>query len=178
MLALRSLRLVSGRPPVPGRRNKFSLPDLPYDYHALEPVISAEIMEIHHSKHHRTFVDNLNELGPRLEEAVARQDVTAVIQMQKDIRFNGGGHTNHSIWWQLLCPGGSDEPEGDLAAAIVRDFGSFASLKAALSGSAVGVQGSSWCWLGYDRGRDRMEVRTCANQDPLEATTGEQSPRV
>lgn len=88
------------------------------------------------------------------------------------MKFNGGGHINHSIFWQNLCPGGSGEPEGELANAIQRDFGSFAAMKEKLSASTVAVQGSGWGWLGYNKAAGRLEIATCANQDPLEATTG------
>ena len=83
-------------------RTKHSLPDLPYDYNALEPVISAEIMQLHHSKHHATYVNNLNVAEEKLSEAVAKNDVSTVIGLQGALKFNGGGHLNHSIFWQVV----------------------------------------------------------------------------
>merc|ERR1711884_897596 len=118
-------------------RGKATLPDLPYDYNALEPVISAEIMQLHHSKHHQTYVNNYNVAQEKLADAVAKDDAGAVIGLHGALKFNGGGHLNHSIFWQNLCPGGSGEPEGDLEAAIVRDFGSVAAMKEKLSASTV-----------------------------------------
>ncbi|XP_043188969.1 superoxide dismutase [Mn], mitochondrial-like [Amphibalanus amphitrite] len=156
----------------PATRLAHTLPDLPYDYGALEPVISAEIMQLHHSKHHQTYVNNLNVAEEKLAEAVAKNDTSTIISLQGALKFNGGGHINHSIFWQNLCPGGSGEPEGELMAAIQRDFGSFEALKQRLSAATVAVQGSGWGWLGYDKETGRLRVATCANQDPLQATTG------
>ncbi|KAF0288383.1 Superoxide dismutase [Mn], mitochondrial [Amphibalanus amphitrite] len=156
----------------PATRLAHTLPDLPYDYGALEPVISAEIMQLHHSKHHQTYVNNLNVAEEKLAEAVAKNDTSTIISLQGALKFNGGGHINHSIFWQNLCPGGSGEPEGELLAAIQRDFGSFEALKQRLSAATVAVQGSGWGWLGYDKEAGRLRVATCANQDPLQATTG------
>ncbi|CAG7725261.1 unnamed protein product [Allacma fusca] len=157
---------------VHGSRMKHTLPDLPYDYNALEPVISAEIMQIHHSKHHNTYVTNLNVAEEKLAEAKAKNDISAIIGLQSALKFNGGGHINHSIFWQNLCPKGSGEPTGELLEAIKRDFGSFENLKTRLSNATVAVQGSGWGWLGYNKTSKRLEIATCANQDPLEATTG------
>lgn len=92
-------------------KSKHSLPDLPYDYRALEPVISAEIMQLHHSKHHATYVNNLNVAEEKLKEAVAKGDVSTQIALAPAIKFNGGGHLNHSIFWCNLSPSGGD-PDG------------------------------------------------------------------
>jgi len=93
-------------------RTKHTLPDLPYDYNALEPVISAEIMQIHHSKHHATYVTNLNVAEEKLAEAKAKNDVGAIVALGPALKFNGGGHINHSIFWQNLSPKGGGEPTG------------------------------------------------------------------
>jgi len=155
-------------------RSKLTLPDLPYDYSALEPVISAEIMQLHHSKHHQTYVNNLNAAEEKLAEASAKNDVSAIIGLQGALKFNGGGHINHSIFWKNLCSKGDamGAPDGELAKAIDRDFGSFDAMKEKLSASTVAVQGSGWGWLGYNKATGRLQIATCANQDPLEATTG------
>jgi len=155
-------------------RSKHTLPDLPYDFSALEPVISAEIMQIHHTKHHQTYVNNLNVAEEKLAEASAKNDISAVIGLQGALRFNGGGHINHSIFWKNLCSKGDamGAPDGELAKAIDRDFGSFDAMKEKLSASTVAVQGSGWGWLGYNKASGRLQIATCANQDPLEATTG------
>jgi len=151
--------------------SKHSLPDLPYDYSALEPVISAEIMQLHHSKHHQTYVNNLNVAEEKLAEAHGKGDVSGVIALAPALRFNGGGHLNHSIFWQNLSPDGG-EPTGALLSAIERDFGSLGALQSQLSAATVAVQGSGWGWLGYSKAKGTLQVATCANQDPLEATTG------
>ncbi|XP_050390716.1 superoxide dismutase [Mn], mitochondrial [Patella vulgata] len=149
-----------------------SLPDLPYDYNALEPYISADIMKLHHDKHHKTYVTNLNIAEEKLSEAVAKNDVNTFISLQPALKFNGGGHINHSIFWEVLSPNGGGEPSGDLMDIIKRDFGSFDDMKKELSGAAVGIQGSGWSWLGFNPVSGRLRVSVCANQDPLEATTG------
>ncbi|CAI9736446.1 superoxide dismutase [Octopus vulgaris] len=151
---------------------KHTLPDLPYDYNALEPYISADIMKLHHQKHHATYINNLNIAEEKLANAVAKEDTSTIISLQPALKFNGGGHLNHSIFWEILSPHGGGEPEGDLLAAIVRDFGSFEKMKNDLVASSVAVQGSGWGWLGYDAVSKQLKIATCANQDPLKATTG------
>ncbi|XP_076307855.1 superoxide dismutase [Mn], mitochondrial-like [Tachypleus tridentatus] len=151
---------------------KHTLPDLPYDYNALEPVISAEIMQLHHRKHHATYVNNFNAAEEKLAEAQAKNDISSIIALQPALKFNGGGHINHSIFWKNLSPDGGGEPDGDLMQLIKADFGSFENMKTQLSTAAVGVQGSGWAWLGFNRTTNRLQVATCANQDPLEATFG------
>jgi len=159
--------------PAMQKRTKVTLPDLAYDYSALEPVISAEIMQLHHSKHHQTYVNNYNVASEKLSEAIAKDDASAIIGLQGAIKFNGGGNINHSIFWQNLCPEkDSGEPEGALLEAINRDFGSVQAMQDKLSASTVAVQGSGWGWLGYNKANNKLQIATCANQDPLEATTG------
>jgi len=154
---------------------KFILPDLPYDYSELEPYISAQIMEIHHSKHHQTYVNNLNVLHEKLDDAVAKGDVSSIITLQQGIKFNGGGHLNHSIFWNNLTSpskGGGELEKGDLLTLIDTQYGSLEVLQKTLAAATVGVQGSGWGWLGYDKVNKKLSVTTTANQDPLEATTG------
>jgi len=153
-------------------RTKHTLPDLQYDFNALEPYISADIMKIHYEKHHATYVNNLNVAEEKLAEAQAKGDTSAIISLIPALRFNGGGHINHSIFWQNLGPKTEEAPTGDLKEAIQRDFGSFENLKNQLSTASVAVQGSGWGWLGYNKQTGRLQVATCPNQDPLEATTG------
>eukprot|EP01031_Cornospumella_fuschlensis_P042327 gene42327-51695_t len=154
---------------------KFTLPDLTYDYGELEPFISAEIMKIHHTKHHAAYVTNLNIAHEKLQDAIAKNDVTQIVALQQNIKFNGGGHVNHTIFWRNLAPpkkGGGEPPVGDLKTMIDAQYGSLEGLQKALSAASVGVQGSGWGWLGYDKTNNRLAVATTANQDPLEATTG------
>mmetsp|Transcript_41244 Transcript_41244/g.86578 ORF Transcript_41244/g.86578 Transcript_41244/m.86578 type:complete len:242 (-) Transcript_41244:250-975(-) len=151
-----------------------ALPDLPYDYAALEPSISAETMEIHHSKHHNTYVTNLNGALEKLDAAVGAGDVSAIIGLQGALKFNGGGHLNHTLFWENLCAKGSSEfpSSGPLKEAVEARFGDLEGLKKELGAMSVGVQGSGWGWLGFDAKTGRLEPATCANQDPLAATTG------
>jgi len=153
-------------------RSKHTLPDLPYDYSALSPVISAEIMQLHHTKHHQTYVNNLNAAEEQLKEAQSKGDVSKMIALQPALKFNGGGHINHSIFWHNLSPDGGGEPTGDLLDAIKRDFGNFDSFIAKMSAATIAIQGSGWGWLGYNTDTDRLAIATCANQDPLQGTTG------
>lgn len=152
-------------------KTSYQLPELPYDFNALEPVISAEIMDLHYSKHHKAYVTNLNAALEKYHVAETKNDVAQMIALQAAIKFNGGGHINHSIFWTILMPPSkaSDGPKGDLATMIDRDFGSFELFKEKLSTAAVGIQGSGWGWLGYNKSLKRLEIATCANQDPLSA---------
>eukprot|EP00903_Cladosiphon_okamuranus_P009140 g8733.t1 len=151
------------------------LPDLTYDYGELEPAISGEIMKIHHTKHHQAYINNLNAAMEKLAEAEAKGDVNAIVQLQAAIKFNGGGHLNHSIFWKNLAPigkGGGEMVTGTLADMIEAQYHSMGELIEKMSAASVGVQGSGWGWLGYDKVNKRLAIATCANQDPLEATTG------
>ncbi|MBS0624987.1 MAG: superoxide dismutase [Verrucomicrobia bacterium] len=150
------------------QKTSYQLPDLPYDFGALEPVISAEIMELHYSKHHKGYVTNLNTALEKYHEAESKNDVAAMVALQSAIRFNGGGHINHSIFWTILAPkGGESGPRGELAEMIDRDFGSFDAFKEKFNSQTTAIQGSGWGWLGYNKGQKRLEIATCANQDPL-----------
>ncbi|EEC01000.1 manganese superoxide dismutase, putative, partial [Ixodes scapularis] len=153
-------------------RAKHTLPDLPYDYGALEPVISGDLMRVHHQKHHAAYVNNLNAAEEKLADALAKNCVRSIVSCSMAIKFNGGGHLNHSIYWTNLSPNGGGEPTGDLLEAIKKDFGSFEALKAQMSARAVGVQGSGWAWLGYNPKTQRLQVATTGNQDSLWDTEG------
>jgi len=129
---------------------KYTLPELPYDYAALEPHISATIMELHYSKHHQTYVNGANTTLDLLAEAREKGDFANINRLQKDLAFNLGGHTNHSIFWTNLSPNGGDKPTGDLEAAIDDQFGSFDAFRAQFTAAALGVQGSGWAGLFWD----------------------------
>ncbi len=127
---------------------EYTLPDLDYDYGALEPHISGQINELHHSKHHATYVKGLNDALAKLEEARANDDQSAIFLNEKNLAFHLGGHVNHSIWWKNLSPNGGDKPEGELAAAIDDQFGSFDKFRAQFTAAANGLQGSGWAGSG------------------------------
>lgn len=153
---------------------QYKLPDLPYDFNALEPVISAEIMTLHYTKHHAGYVTNLNKAMEQLADAEQKNDIAAQIGLQSAIKFNGGGHINHSIFWTNLAPvskGGGTPPQGELAKAIEQRFGSLDKLIELLSGKAVAIQGSGWGWLGYCKTSGTLQLATCDNQDPLVTKT-------
>ncbi|KAG0557417.1 hypothetical protein M758_11G124200 [Ceratodon purpureus] len=145
------------------------LPDLDYDYGALEPHISGDIMKLHHQKHHQTYVTNFNKA---LEQLESSNDPEAVVALQSAINFNGGGHINHSIFWKNLAPtseGGGSPPQGNLAKAIDAQFGGLDKLTAKMNAAGAGVQGSGWVWLGYNKELKRLVVETTQNQDPLQS---------
>lgn len=148
----------------------YKLPDLPYDFSALEPVISGEIMQLHYSKHHAGYVTNLNAALEKYQDAEKKEDLAAMIALQQAIKFNGGGHINHSIFWNNLAPigkGGGEAPKGDLFQAIKQEFGSLETFIEKFSAQTVAIQGSGWGWLGYDKAKSRLMTTTCSNQDPL-----------
>ena len=129
---------------------KYTLPELSYDYAALEPNISARIMELHHSKHHAAYVAGANTALDQLAEARDTNNFANVAKYSKDLAFNLGGHTNHSIFWNNLSPEGGDKPEGELAAAIDDAFGSFDNFRAHFTAAALGIQGSGWALLSFE----------------------------
>ncbi|MBM7787218.1 superoxide dismutase [Tenggerimyces flavus] len=132
--------------------NPYALPDLPYDYAALQPHISGEIMELHHSKHHATYVKGANDALEQLAEARDKEQLGGVNLMQKNLAFNLAGHVNHSVFWPNLSPDGGDKPgsNDELAAAIDEHFGSFDGFKAHFTAAALGIQGSGWAILAWD----------------------------
>jgi Fe-Mn family superoxide dismutase len=146
------------------------LPELPYPLNGLEPVISEEIMNLHYNKHHQTYITNLNKAIEQYKEAEAKNDLSALIALQSAIKFNGGGHINHSIFWTNLSPlnkDGGKAPEGSLREAINQQFGSLEKFIEVFSQKAVAIQGSGWAWLGFNKAQNRLEIQTCDNQDPL-----------
>jgi Fe-Mn family superoxide dismutase len=129
---------------------KYVLPDLSYDYGALEPNISGRIMELHHDKHHLAYVNGANTALDALAEAREKNDLSMVNKFQKDLAFNLAGHVNHTVFWKNMSPEGGDKPTGELAAAIDNFFGSFDAFRAHFTASALGIQGSGWSILVWD----------------------------
>jgi Fe-Mn family superoxide dismutase len=150
------------------------LPDLPYDYAALEPYIDEQTMRLHHDKHHAAYVNNLNTAlenhadlaGKRIEDLLAKPDALPA-DIRQTVINNGGGHANHSLFWTIMAPpgkGGGSEPGGELAAAITSTFGDFAKFKETLSKAAITRFGSGWGWLVVDD-KHKLQVYSTANQD-------------
>jgi Fe-Mn family superoxide dismutase len=129
---------------------RYALPDLAYDYSALQPHMSARIVELHHDRHHRAYVEGANKALDELAEARERADASRIGDLERTLAFNVSGHVLHSLFWQNLTPHGGGEPDGELAAAIRRDFGSFKSFRTQLSAAAATVLGSGWGALVYD----------------------------
>ncbi|KAI0161598.1 iron/manganese superoxide dismutase domain-containing protein [Xylariaceae sp. FL1272] len=151
-------------------RGKATLPDLPYDYGALEPYISGKIMELHHKNHHQTYVNGLNNAIEQIGDAEAKGNTSAAAAVAPLLNFHGGGHVNHSLFWENLAPAsqnGGGEPDGALKSAIERDFGSFKNMQSQINTALAGVQGSGWAWLVKDKTAGTLQVVTRANQDPV-----------
>lgn len=137
----------------------YTLPDMPYDYGALEPAMSGQILELHHSKHHAAYVKGSNDTLDQLAEARDKGDYAALVGLEKTLAFNLSGHVLHSIFWNNLRPGSSaDRPDGDLSAAIAEHFGSFEAFSAQLSTATKGVQGSGWGVLAWEPLSQRLIV--------------------
>jgi Fe-Mn family superoxide dismutase len=149
----------------------FTLPPLPYDYAALEPHIDEQTMRIHHDKHHATYVTNLNnalqghaDLEGRTLEGLLGDLAALPESIRTAVRNNGGGHWNHTLFWELMTPGGATEPSGRLAEAITKAFGGFAGFKDAFQKAGLGRFGSGWAWLVADA-QGAVSIESTANQD-------------
>ena len=156
----------------------FTVPDLPYDYAALEPYIDAETMHVHHDKHHAAYVKNLSDAlaGKSDWFAMSAEDILRKLdsvpdELRTKVRNNAGGHANHSLFWSIMAPegkGGGGEPSGELGSAITAVFGTYATFQAGLAAAAIGRFGSGWAWLSLDGGK--LIIEDTANQDsPLSA---------
>ncbi|KII84192.1 hypothetical protein PLICRDRAFT_702126 [Plicaturopsis crispa FD-325 SS-3] len=174
--ALRSVRALSVR----ANAGLHTLPDLPYAYNALEPYISAEIMTLHHTKHHAAYVAGLNaaeasysalSTSPSSPPSSPTAAIKSQIALQAALKFNGGGHINHSLFWANLAPPSPSTSAsaltGKLGEAVERDFGGVEEMKKVFNQRTAGVQGSGWGWLGWSKETGKLEVVTTANQDPL-----------
>jgi len=150
----------------------FALPKLPYAYDALEPYIDTQTMQLHHDKHHQAYVDNLNkaigtdtELSRLTVEQLLQRLDTLPATVRTAVRNQGGGHANHSLFWQTLCPAArSGKPAGGLAVALQRSYGGFEAFEDQLRSAATGVFGSGWAWLSLDS-RKQLVLDTAPNQD-------------
>ncbi|OGZ52637.1 MAG: superoxide dismutase [Candidatus Ryanbacteria bacterium RIFCSPLOWO2_01_FULL_48_26] len=167
---------------------KYELPKLPYSYDALEPYIDARTMETHHAKHHRAYVDKLNEAldkhpelkAKTLEELLGRPD-SIPEDIRGAVRNHGGGHFNHSLFWKIMVPPGKEgggEPSGVLSKAIAEKFGSFADFQKNFSVAAMGVFGSGWAWLvvGREASDKRRETSNSKKEFKIIATPNQDSP--
>lgn len=148
---------------------KYVLPELGYDYSALEGSISARIMELHHSKHHQAYVTGANTAIEQLAEARDKNDFANINKLQKDLAFHLSGHVNHSIFWKNLSPE-SGSPEGELSSAIDEFFGSFSAFQAHFNAAAMGIQGSGWAFLAWDSLGQRLIVEQLYDQQGNVAT--------
>lgn len=129
---------------------RYELPELDYDYGALAPHISAQINELHHTKHHATYVKGANDTLDKLAEARDKGDLGGIVGLETTLAFNLAGHANHVVWWKILSPEGGDRPTGELAAAIDEAFGSWDKFQAQFSAVATTIQGNGWAALSWD----------------------------
>ncbi|EGO9072302.1 TPA: superoxide dismutase [Enterococcus faecalis] len=148
----------------------YTLPELPYAYDALEPYIDVETMHLHHDKHHNTYVTNLNaaiEKHPELGEKSVEDLISDMNAIPEDIRTavrnNGGGHANHTFFWEIMAPNAGGQPTGAIKEAIDETFGNFDEMKAAFKTAATGRFGSGWAWLVVNNGK--LEITSTPNQD-------------
>ncbi|KAK6344154.1 Superoxide dismutase [Mn], mitochondrial [Orbilia brochopaga] len=151
-------------------RTKYTLPDLPYDYGALEPHISGQIMEVHYTKHHQTYVNGINDAQEKFAAASNPAEKVALTSL---IKFHGGGHVNHSLFWENLSPTSKDggaPPSGALASAIDDTWGSLDNFKGKMNTALAGIQGSGWGWLVKDNTTGKLSIITMPNQDPVNTT--------
>jgi len=137
---------------------QYELPELPYDVAALEPYLSADILELHHGKHHQAYVDGANTTFEKLSVARSTGDFGTINQLEKNMAFHLSGHVLHSLFWTNMTPDGGGEPEGELAAAITEYFGSFAAFRAQVTEAAMNVQGSGWGALSWEPMGGRLIV--------------------
>ncbi len=142
----------------------YTLPELDYDYSALEPHISAQIMELHHSKHHQAYVTGANTALEKLAEARESGNFAAINKLEKDLAFHLGGHVNHSVFWKNMSPDGGGAPEGEAAAAIDEFFGSFEGFQKQFNEVANGIQGSGWSMLVWDTLGQRLNINQLFDQ--------------
>jgi superoxide dismutase, Fe-Mn family len=144
--------------------SEYTLPELPYDYGALEPHVRGQIMELHHGKHHQSYVNGLNTTLGKLAEARSSRSFDAIVGLEKTLAFNLGGHVNHSIFWKNLSADGGDKPTGDLSSSIDDEFGSFEAFQAHFTAAAITIQGSGWAILSYDVLGSRLLIHQLYDQ--------------
>lgn len=142
----------------------YTLPDLTYDYGALDPSISGQIMELHHSKHHAAYIAGANQALEQMAEARDTGNFGNLPKLEKDLAFHLGGHTNHSIFWKNMGPDSKDRPEGELASAITEFFGDYDKFVAHFNAAALGIQGSGWALLAWDAVGSRLVINQLYDQ--------------
>lgn len=152
---------------------RYLLPDLDYDYSALEPHLSARIVELHHSKHHLAYVDGANRALEQLAAARGQRDFASLVGLEKSLAFHVSGHVLHALYWSNLNPDGGGEPDSDLAESIGESFGDFPSFAAQMTAAVTGVQGSGWALLSWDPTSDRLVIEQVENHqnNSIQATT-------
>lgn len=143
--------------------SQYTLPDLNYDYSSLEPHLSARIVEVHHSKHHRAYVDGANQTLDRLASARDHRDYASLVGLEKSLAFHVSGHVLHSLYWSNLSPHGGSAPTGALADAIDANFGGFDNFQSHMTQTVIGVQGSGWALLSWETQSKRLIVEQVEN---------------
>jgi Fe-Mn family superoxide dismutase len=145
-----------------------TLAPLPYPPEALEPHIDAATMKLHHGRHHKAYVDGFNAAEEQLVSARNQKDFAHILQLERVLSFNGGGHLCHALFWQVMAPtgrGGGDEPAGPLAGRITQDFGDFQRFQSQFNAAALSVEGSGWAWLTWHPVLERLHIQTVFNHE-------------
>lgn len=145
----------------------YTLPKLPYAYDALEPHIDAQTLEIHHTKHHQSYVDGLNKTEEALAKARANDDYALIKHYERELAFHGSGHILHTLYWENLAPAPSAKPEGALADRIDKDFGSYDAFKSQFTEAAAAVEGSGWAILTWNPTLDKLVILQCEKHQNL-----------
>ena len=153
------------------KKTTYQLPKLPYDFSALEPVLSSEAVQIHYLKHHQAYVSNLNKSLDLYHIAERKKDMDAIVSLQEDIHFNGGGHINHTFFWHTLAPKNKikEKPEGKLYHLIEENFVSWEEFQKEFNTFAGKIKGSGWAWLGIDKKTKQLEIQTTKNHDTIKS---------
>ncbi|MBN2479215.1 MAG: superoxide dismutase [Parachlamydiales bacterium] len=153
--------------------SNYQLPKLEYGYDELEPVISEQTLHLHHEKHHAAYVNNLNAALEKYHEAEKKNDAETMVELQSAIKFNGGGHINHSIFWQILAPiskgGGQTDKNSKIYKEIENNFDSFENFQNLLIDKSIKVQGSGWGWLGFNKQTKTLVIETSLNHELISA---------
>jgi len=146
----------------------YILPKLNYDFKALEPVISSNLLEIHYLKHHQTYVNNLNALLEKYQKYSGDHDLNKMVELLPAIKFNAGGHLNHAFFWESLIPVAQSKFEGAITEQLEKKFGSFDMFKEKFTSCALSIQGSGWTWLTYNVDTKNLQISITINHDRLE----------
>jgi Fe-Mn family superoxide dismutase len=148
----------------------YTLPKLDYEFNGLEPIMPKELLELHYSKHHQAYINNLNTLLEKYKEAKGKNDLITMTDLLANIKFNSGGHLNHTLFWECLTPQNKSTPNGKIISKIEEDFSSFDAFKEKFTKMAINITGSGWAWLLYNLDTQHLQLATTQNHDRCDIT--------